>query len=509
MAKLGQSGRRYSLRLKISLILLSVVAVSLSSYALYSIQQVIKDKRRFLYYSTLLESAALGDKVLAEIRNAAETQLSSCNSIQMGSNKILVSALIRSQIDTDPELKDLLQKIQATKELGRTAIGSKYLLVSANTPLGNLCTYLVSLERIFSGEFSSKILSNVFLYNTQNQENSLVFQGAKHQSQSDKQKTHPVVKEASALPISQGTVDFQDNNKKTFVGSYYKIKESPLILISETPYDDFGQILRQVALELVLFGVGVGALVVFFGNRFSSQVTQPLDDLMHQADDLAAGKYDLQKRVTSRDEIGELSEHFTRLAARLQERESQLKVASDLADRDGMTGLYNYRSFRAKLEELLTLAQRNGWPMGVILIDVDHFKAVNDTYGHPQGDQVLKTFAEVFQKCSRSTDMACRYGGEEFVILAAPSTHDEGLMTFAERVRKTIEDTPIPLLSKPGEFMKKTISIGVAHYQADNSQKFAKPPTPEMLIKIADTRLYEAKRGGRNQVKGEIVGSSG
>ncbi len=157
-----------------------------------------------------------------------------------------------------------------------------------------------------------------------------------------------------------------------------------------------------------------------------------------------------------------------------------------------MTGLYNFRTFKARLEEHFALARRHKRPLSILLMDVDHFKKVNDTHGHPQGDAVLKTLAKVIKDATRTTDIVCRYGGEEFTVIL-PETDTEGAEMSAEKIRKAFENTRIPLLDGSGELIK-TVRLGVSSMTLDN------PKNIEEMIHRADENLYVAKESGRNRV---------
>jgi diguanylate cyclase (GGDEF)-like protein len=159
-----------------------------------------------------------------------------------------------------------------------------------------------------------------------------------------------------------------------------------------------------------------------------------------------------------------------------------------LATTDGLTGLTNHRTFQGRLDEHLQAAQRYGRKVSLILCDIDHFKSVNDTYGHPVGDQVLRGVAKVLAKEARTTDVVARYGGEEFAVVM-PETDTVGAMVIAERIRERIERMVTETDQGP---LKVTMSLGVATFPVDAALKAA-------LVERADGCLYHAKRHGRNQ----------
>jgi len=161
-----------------------------------------------------------------------------------------------------------------------------------------------------------------------------------------------------------------------------------------------------------------------------------------------------------------------------------------LAIRDGLTGLYNNRHFREVLAHQVEVSRRYGWPLSLLFLDIDNFKNINDTWGHPEGDLVLKALASFLQAHVRLADVLCRYGGEEFVVLL-PQTAWNQAHRLAERLREEIAGTPI-LLSH-GE-IHITVSIGLSCLTPSLSG--------EDLVKSADAALYKAKQSGKNRVCG-------
>jgi two-component system cell cycle response regulator len=132
-----------------------------------------------------------------------------------------------------------------------------------------------------------------------------------------------------------------------------------------------------------------------------------------------------------------------------------------------------------------------GKPLAFVIMDIDYFKAVNDTYGHDVGDEVLREFAHRIGANIRGIDLACRYGGEEFVVVM-PETDAAFAFTVAERLRKSVETTPIEISRAPYS-LTITISIGIAALEGEGD-------TAEALLRRADQALYSAKRNGRNRV---------
>lgn len=184
-----------------------------------------------------------------------------------------------------------------------------------------------------------------------------------------------------------------------------------------------------------------------------------------------------------------LKESNRQLHARIEEI-GRLQVAlQELAVRDSLTGLYNRRYLDETLDREVSRARREGNPLSLVMLDIDYFKRVNDTYGHQVGDEVLRTLAATLSADIRAEDVACRYGGEEFLILL-PNMPLETAMLRAEAWRAAVERLSIA----HGNFqLKFTISLGVSAYP-DHGK------TPDDLTRCADQALYQAKREGRNQV---------
>ncbi len=162
---------------------------------------------------------------------------------------------------------------------------------------------------------------------------------------------------------------------------------------------------------------------------------------------------------------------------------------------DGLTGAHNKRYFLEFLEREIARCSRYGRPLSLIMFDIDHFKAINDTHGHLTGDYVLKELCRRLLGRTRKEELLARYGGEEFACVL-PETDHAGAMAFAEQVRQLTDSTPFEY---EGDSFKVTISLGVTTLNNDGGDKVV---DPAVLIKEADENLYMAKRGGRNRVVG-------
>ncbi len=175
----------------------------------------------------------------------------------------------------------------------------------------------------------------------------------------------------------------------------------------------------------------------------------------------------------------------------IKELEDSQKSLEQLASQDHMTKLYNRRYFSEMSLKILELAKRNKTDLSILMLDIDKFKNVNDTYGHHVGDDVIIALANVLKNISRNSDIACRFGGEEFLLLL-PETNLEGAYAIAEKIRKHVEQLVVKLENH--EPLHFTISAGVAQYNPESELNL------EKTIQRADDALYEAKESGRNKV---------
>jgi diguanylate cyclase (GGDEF)-like protein len=180
---------------------------------------------------------------------------------------------------------------------------------------------------------------------------------------------------------------------------------------------------------------------------------------------------------------------YLREAGPVLEAKRLMEHLRENALRDAMTGLYNRRFLEEYVSALVGTSQRRKSAFSVLMLDLDFFKQVNDTHGHEAGDKVIKTLADILQRNVRSSDMAVRYGGEEFLLVLV-DTGAEAALKVAEKIRAEVEATKVPL---PGGILQKTISIGVSEYPNDSD-------TFWQVVKFADVALYQAKANGRNRV---------
>jgi len=248
---------------------------------------------------------------------------------------------------------------------------------------------------------------------------------------------------------------------------------------------------------LNLAGVALAAILLLLGAWYGTEVfvLRNIRTLLDTARRVRSG--DLGARTGlqhGKDELGQVGREFDEMAETLQRRDLELKKAMhDLQEQaitDPLTGLHNLRSLRELLPRELLRARRKDSPLAAIMIDVDHFKRVNDSLGHEAGDGVLRELGALLRKCIRGSDIACRYGGEEFTVILADAT-SEGARRKAEDIRAEVKRLELQHGGRPIGGL--TVSLGVAlfPYHADQATT---------LLRKADEALYQAKAAGRDRV---------
>ena len=261
----------------------------------------------------------------------------------------------------------------------------------------------------------------------------------------------------------------------------------------------YAQIVRLRNLTLALV-VGLLFLIGLAAYLLSLSLVRPLNRLTRGAGKVAAGDLEVDVPVSSRSEVGYLTEVFNDMVGRLRQGREELAAINEtlrqknvelheISIRDGLTGLYNRKHLMETLDKEVNRSQRHSHSFSFLVIDIDHFKKYNDTYGHLAGDEVLSRLASVFKKSIRSSDYAARYGGEEFIIMLPEIGPEQGVEA-AERIRNKVAEENF---AGEGESIEVTISVGVASYPENGEDA-------QSVIRNADAALYEAKELGRNRV---------
>lgn len=270
--------------------------------------------------------------------------------------------------------------------------------------------------------------------------------------------------------------------------------------------------LATLVRNAVSLALAITLLMVPIGYEVVRNVIGPLNRLRQAARSFARGDLDTRVKLNRRDEVGELATAFntmadelaishnklvklnTELEDRVLQRTTALEDANrrlrEMASRDSLTGLYNRRHFNDLLTQLFAESTRYHTDLTCMMLDLDNFKRVNDTLGHQTGDQMLRMTADVIQLCIRESDLAVRYGGDEFIVLLPQTTPDDA-RSSAERILERFRSA---LSREMPEACIASLSIGLASRREDR-------PTEAMsLVQLADEALYLAKAGGKNRI---------
>jgi diguanylate cyclase (GGDEF)-like protein len=245
--------------------------------------------------------------------------------------------------------------------------------------------------------------------------------------------------------------------------------------------------LKNLTLTIIAMLLGFIGVSAFF---LSYSILSPLKQLVTGAMRVAGGDLGVQLPVKNRDEIGFTITIFNDMVVQLRKNRDQLE---QIAAVDSLTGLANRKNIMDTLAMHIKRYSRHKIPFSILMTDLDHFKRVNDTYGHLAGDAVLVKIGQIFNETLRSIDTAGRYGGEEFLIILDSAGEQEAKQT-AERIRQAVERCEI---ITDGHTVKVTISIGIA---TTNNTINLNRNSGQLLIGMADKALYQAKKEGRNRV---------
>jgi len=290
---------------------------------------------------------------------------------------------------------------------------------------------------------------------------------------------------------------YRDQNGARTVGVYQWVHGGSWLLVAEQPE------MEILSTHAWILGVPLaGATLVFLligpaALRLAGSLRAPLRRLEDHAKQIEAGNYDMAcafiDEPRAPEEVRKLNQAYCLMVDRVRSALEELRQASFT---DNLTGAANRSSLFHEGPRLLDAAQRSGKPVSALMLDLDHFKRVNDTYGHAAGDAVLAAFAAVLHSTLRKSDFFARYGGEEFVVLA-PNAGPEAARELAERIRQATEKLVVPGEEANVRF---TVSIGAATLeQSSETATSGREPLEELLAK-ADEAMYIAKSSGRNRV---------
>jgi diguanylate cyclase (GGDEF)-like protein len=290
------------------------------------------------------------------------------------------------------------------------------------------------------------------------------------------------------LQADGASVAYEAPDGVAVVGVLAQVPGTEWMTVAETPaataYADIRRLRNTTVLTVLALLVVVGSLAYGLGLL----VVLPLERLSRAADQVAGGDLDVEVPVSGGGEVSQLTGVFNDMVRRLRDGRNELER---LTVTDELTGLTNRRHLDDEMERELQRHDRHKRALAVLMLDVDRFKSLNDTHGHPAGDAVLRQLAQVLQATTRKGDTVARYGGEEFVVIL-PETPAAGALHLAEKIREAVEAHRFTI-DESGTEVRATVSLGLSRFP-DHGR------APEALVSAADQALYRSKQGGRNRV---------
>lgn len=293
---------------------------------------------------------------------------------------------------------------------------------------------------------------------------------------------------------------FQGPRQEKVAGLAY-MSEKPLITIIATRNHQliyaFWEQQRNLFVGLISIIILVVAAIAF---QMSHAIVVPLRRLIDATGKIVQGDLNVELTSTQRNELGQLTQMFNQMTNQLRLDQAKIEEASasmqqknalleTLSVTDSLTGLFNRNKLNAIINDQLARYERNKRPFSVLMIDVDHFKTLNDSLGHVAGDEIIAGIARKISQSIRNVDFAARFGGDEFIIILADTAISEALKT-AERIRAHAASVHCGTISKT---LKVTLSIGVIQSEPEDTSL-------TILLSRVDGALYEAKRSGRDRV---------
>ncbi len=294
------------------------------------------------------------------------------------------------------------------------------------------------------------------------------------------------------------TYNYTDTNKGEMLGALISMPELSWAIFVQQPYEAVYWSLGRMRRLSIIVGALSLCFAVLLAFLISRYITRSIVKLTHGVRQVANRNFTFKVDIHSKNEIGELADTFNEMVDRLnshrkdlEEKQRELEL---LARTDALTGLNNHRHFMDQLTYEIKRAVRYNSPLSVMILDLDDFKRVNDTYGHLIGDRVLIMIAGLITQHVRSTDITARYGGDEFCVVL-PNTTAQGARLVARKMREEIADMVFPVDGETAFHI--TCSIGLAQFHKDMKNSL-------VILKFADQALYKAKSAGRNRVKEKI-----
>lgn len=406
--------------------------------------------------------------------------------------------LLRSYISKFNNISEQLQGIIATPVISND---------TTQSTLGVLVNhyYMDKIQDLFSGELlfnlgaksehrRLSVRESIYMLDLESKRIMTSKNSSIKNQSSFKFETYPV-KQAQKFNLeSKGIWKNHLDTSVLGVSIISKIDGLNFILIAEQEIDEAFQWVDT--LKNQFYFILMFTMIIVFALSFllACFIIKPLKKVKKSLDIIASGEFNVDiEKINQHDELGKLVNKFNNMALKLKE----IKAASDhknkqlleLTIRDHLTGLFNHRHLIEYGESRVSEANRNGTILGILMIDIDHFKRINDTYGHPCGDYVITEVASLLKNNLRVIDILARYGGEEFAIIM-PNTTQVKAKIVADKLCKKVQDH---LFFYGQKQFQVTISIGIAVKQKSENKIME-------IIKRADHALYQSKEHGRNQV---------
>lgn len=298
-------------------------------------------------------------------------------------------------------------------------------------------------------------------------------------------------------------IEFRSFDGRKVLGVTDSDRGRSVILLAQKDSAEVHAAWRALRDRLLMLVTGLSLLAGALAYLIGHSIITPLRRLIGAAERIAGGDLSVQLPAAQNDEVGRLTRAFNRMTDSLRHSRSEIEAASlalqqqnQLLERlsvtDSLTGLYNRRKLDEFLAGQIARFERHGRGFAVLMLDIDHFKPLNDKYGHQVGDEVLAQVAKILAQSIRTVDFAARYGGEEFVVVLA-ETELQAALDTAERIRMTVAEAAYGQAERR---IAVTVSVGVAEYRKDE--------TADGVIARADGALYRAKGAGRNRVHSAV-----
>ena len=295
---------------------------------------------------------------------------------------------------------------------------------------------------------------------------------------------------------------FEGFDQRVVLGVADTPGEQSVTVLAQKDRDEVYAVWRVLRNQLLALVTGLTLLVGLLAYQIGRSIVTPLQRLIGAAEHIAGGDLVVQLPAARDDEIGRLTQAFNQMMGSLRRSRAEIDAASKtlqqqnrllerLSVTDSLTGLFNRRKLAEILADQIALYQRHHRSFSVLMLDIDHFKPLNDSHGHLVGDEVLSQVAHIIAQTIRNVDVAARYGGEEFVVVLAETTAQAASDT-AERIRAKVAGARY--YGGVERHLTVTVSVGVAECREDDA-------TVESVIARADQALYQAKAAGRNRVR--------